>query len=218
MEHTQFVEIYRQFEKALATEQRSEGVLLARQIVEQKLLTLGELYQDVLTPLLNKFDYGTDDTRIIREHIRSSLIRSIVESLYPFVMANALPKNGESVLITLPDGEYHEIGARMALDFFEMNGFKAIYTGSNTPAKDILAAIAYQKPTYLAISISNFFNLIKSEQLIKAVQSTYPAIKILVGGAAFVDPAHRAIVPHTLFLSRLEDIATLRSEVNHVIA
>lgn len=218
MEHTQFVEIYRLFEKALATQSRAEGVKLAKEVIESGQLTLAELYQDILTPLLNHFDYGTDNTRIIREHIRSTLIRTIVESLYPWVQAHSLPANGQKVLVVCPEGEHHEIGARMALDFFELNGFTAVFTGGNTPGKDVVAAIDYQKPTHVALSISNFFNLIKSEQVVVEIQKLYPNVKIIVGGAAFSDPTHRSLVPQSIYLARLEDIAQIAKEDTHVIA
>ena len=48
--------------------------------------------------------------------------------------------------------ELHEIGVRMAADFFEMEGWDTFYLGANTPAESVIRTLVERKADVLAVS------------------------------------------------------------------
>ncbi|MGD9886488.1 MAG: cobalamin-dependent protein [Bacilli bacterium] len=54
--------------------------------------------------------------------------------------------------------------------------------GANTPKHDILSAVSVFKPDYVAISVTNYYNLVVTKQITKAIKEKDPSVKIIVGG------------------------------------
>ena len=93
------------------------------------------------------------------------------------------------VVVLCPTEEYHEIGARMVSDFFTLLGYTVTFVGANTPLDNIIAGIKQFDPKYVAISVSNFYNLSATRRtvsrLIKTRSTSGLKFKIIVGGHAF---------------------------------
>jgi len=148
------------------------------------------LYTKVLTPSLNEFkeDQG-DGYYIWKEHVRSSIIRTIIENCYPYVIKERDSKYGiqtnKRVSIVCPAEEYHEIGARMITDFFTLAGYDSIFVGSNTPTKEFLNALEKIDLDYISISVSNYYNLVGTYRAVEEIKRTKNKVKIIVGGNAF---------------------------------
>jgi methanogenic corrinoid protein MtbC1 len=118
------------------------------------------------------------------------------------------------VIVVCPPEELHEIGARMVTDFFTLLGFDAIFVGANTPQADILEAIGYVKPQYIAISVSNYYNLVAARKMISGIyelrEMTGADFKIIVGGLAFEqNPGACDDVGVDSLLHNFEDIKNL---------
>jgi methanogenic corrinoid protein MtbC1 len=148
------------------------------------------LYTQILSPALTSMVWEEkDDTFIWKEHIRSSIIRSIIENCYPYVIKERDEKyklkNNKNIAVVCPAEEYHEIGARMIADFFTLAGYTSTFVGSNTPKEEFVKAIKHIKLDYLAISISNYFNLVTAKNTIEKIREADSKVTILVGGHAF---------------------------------
>jgi methanogenic corrinoid protein MtbC1 len=108
---------------------------------------------------------------------------------YPIVF-NTPKKNGNLVL-TITQGELHEIGARMMAEFLEIEGWIVFYTGTNTPNESVIDLIKKVSARFLCISTTLPMNLVNTFQLISAVKSDSQLtnVKVLVGGQAYnTDP------------------------------
>lgn len=150
------------------------------------------LYQQVLTPALReKINHNTGKPLSVwKEHVRTSIIRTVVECCYPYVIKDISPPcNKGRIIICCPLEELHEIGARMVTDFFILCGFEAIFIGANTPHRDIIEAIEDALPDYVAISVSNNYNLVAARrtirQLIEVREKEQLKFRIIAGGTAF---------------------------------
>jgi MerR family transcriptional regulator, light-induced transcriptional regulator len=185
-------EIYTSFLKLLDKEDRQACVELAISRLAAGEIGIVTLYQDVLAPALReKVNHDTGKTLSVwREHIRTSIIRTIIECCYPFIVRekSAQASRGR-VIIFCPHEELHEIGARMAVDFFVLCGFEAIFIGANTPRQDIIDAIRDAIPDYVAISVSNDYNLVAArrtiQQIIEVKEREQLKFRIIAGGTAF---------------------------------
>lgn len=210
--------IYDNFIKFLYQEDKENSVNFILDKVKNNEIHIVSLYTEVLTPALNNIDCTDSNFCIWKEHVRSSIIRTIIECCYPYVIKERNEKyklkTNKKVLVLCPSEEYHELGARMSADFFTLLGYNCIFIGGNTPKEDFLKAINSFSPNYIAISVTNYFNLVaakKSIDLIKEVAKTPPTI--LVGGNAFKNNsmAYKK-VGADLYINSFEDILQLRKE------
>ena len=172
------------------------------------------LYAGIAGPALAESEVcGIDDHACIwREHVKSAIIRSVIECCFVEVMAraeqfkqqqekNAATSSGEgmthartrknaSVLILCPEKEYHELGARMVTDFFLLNGWDAHFAGANTPREQVRAAVLAVHPAIVALSVSDYYNLVEARKAIDGLhvlleEEGWTDTRIFVGGAAF---------------------------------
>jgi len=207
-------EIYTSFLKLLDQEDRQACVELAISHLAAGEIGIVPLYQQVLTPALReKINQHTGKPLSVwREHTRTSIIRTVIECCYPYVIREKSAQDSRGrVIIFCPLEELHEIGARMVTDFFILCGFEAIFIGANTPHRDIIEAIEDALPDYVAISVSNNYNLVAARrtirQLIDVKEKEQLKFRIIAGGTAFEGrPGLAGEIGAEFLLQTFEDI------------
>jgi methanogenic corrinoid protein MtbC1 len=186
-------EFYKEFSEALDKEDKERAVHLLLQLLESGDLGIVQLYTGVLTPVLNDWDCieEEDSTFIWREHVRSSIVRTLLELSYPYVLLERDAKGTErkdvNVVVLCPPEELHEIGPRMVADFFTLEGYDVTFVGANTPIETFIASVAAIKPRFVAMSVSNNYNLVALRKAIERIRDVLPdGTEIIVGGGAFI--------------------------------
>lgn len=182
---------YNDFMKLLESEDRYECIKFVKKLLDKKKVTVVELYQNIIRPSLENISCKVKEKNICiwQEHIRSGIARTVIEFCYSYVVEESkinsiIPKG--KVVILCPQEEYHDLGARMITDLFTIAGYEAIFVGSNTPKSDFLAALEYIKPEYVAISVTNYYNIIAVKKYICGIKNrSKDNITIIVGGSAF---------------------------------
>jgi methanogenic corrinoid protein MtbC1 len=109
-------------------------------------------------------------------------------------------------MVLCPSEEYHEIGAIIVNNFFLLAGFNSQYIGANTPKQDIIMAVKALQPDYVALSVTNYYNIVITKQITEAIKSQYPAVKIIVGGQAFRQAGAIEQVTHDIYLKNVQEI------------
>lgn len=183
---------YAELMELLEREDRGRSIAFCQRLLADGTVDLPTLYTDFLAPSLNEMVCDADeDTCIWREHVRSSIIRSIIETCYPVVLkerdARFGPGSVGRVLVVCPVDELHELGARMVTDLFTLAGFDALFVGANTPIRVIESAVRTVKPTIVALSVTNYYHLFAAERAVAALRciDTGRRLRIVVGGRAF---------------------------------
>jgi len=182
---------YDDFLSFLEEENKEEALSFALNLLKNKEVDVIELYTNILAPALNKMECKVADKNICiwKEHVRTAIVRSIVECCYPYVMEKKKELNysaGGTAVVLCPPEEYHDLGARMVADFFTICGYKAIFVGSNTPYNDFKNAIEVIHPNIITISVSNYYNLVYTKKIIEDLRKVnHNSFKIIVGGYAF---------------------------------
>jgi methanogenic corrinoid protein MtbC1 len=208
--------IYKQFEVFFEEENKEEAVKYILEKLQAGEIDVVSLYTKVLTPLLNNMTCQLADKRICiwKEHVKTAIVRTIVENCYSYVIAKRndlnYPKRGVAAILCPPE-EYHDLGARMVADFFTIGGYEAVYVGSNTPYQDFYNAVHVIKPEVVAISVSNYYNLVAAKKMIEELKKAldYP-LKIVVGGYAFHDASEKyKLIGADYFANSYEDILKL---------
>ena len=184
-------ELYDKLIVFLLNEDKENAVKLCIDSLENKEISVEDLYEKVLAPGLNIIveDYKNEEDLIWREHVRSSIIRSIIELSYPYVLKEKREfgnANKGKVMVICPDFEDYELGARMVADFFIIAGYETTFIGAKTPRKTLLRAIEIISPDYVSISVTNNYNLVLTLKIIEEMKRVSDKnIKILLGGRAF---------------------------------
>jgi len=212
--------IYNKFVNLLELEDKENAVNLILTLLEEKKIDIVTLYTDILGPSLNNMKCNIEEGVgcIWKEHVRSSIIRTIIECCYPYVIKEKNEKykdvNYGKVIVICPSEEYHEIGARMVSDFFTLCGYETIFVGSNTPTNEFLKVIDYVNPKYLAISVTSYYNLVSVKATIEKIRkSTDKKLIILVGGHAFRNnPAALKNTNADMIIDNFNDIKNLQKE------
>ena len=211
---------YDEFVSHLDREDRKACVDFALSRLSRQEIDIVSLYNEILTPALREH-FCRDKQREIcvwEEHVRTSIVRTVIECCYPYVIREKEKTHGTAyrgkVLVVCPPEEYHEIGARMVADFFTLCGFEATFIGANTPQADILEAIAYIKPRYLAVSVSNHYNLVAARRTLLKIREMRDrmggAFTIIAGGNAFrQNPDVYREMGADVLLDTFDDIRTL---------
>lgn len=113
------------------------------------------------------------------------------------IMARVLARHAvkarlqRSIVIASVASEQHEMGARVLADFFEMDGWDAIFLGANTPASGVVEIVRDRQAAALAISATMTYHIPQVRDVIIRVRAhrDLSDVRVLVGGHPFnVDP------------------------------
>lgn len=175
-------------DEALERTDRAAAHAAALEAVRTGSLSIPDLYQHVLVPLLvdtgARWQRGT--TAVWQEHLATATVRGIVEALAGDVSAAAAPANGHTVLLACPSGEQHDLGLRILADRFTLAGWRAVFLGADTPAAEVVSAAIATHSRLVVLSASTHLNLVFLRQFAGEVREGLPpGASIAVGGAAF---------------------------------
>lgn len=201
-----------EFKQILETENKENSVLYALNLLKDKKIDVIGLYSEILAPALNNMYCSLSDKNVCiwKEHVRTAIVRTIVECCYPFVieMTDKNLNKGSAVILCPPE-EYHDLGARMVADFLTISGYNAVFVGSNTPYSDFYNAVEKIKPDLIAISVSNYFNLVVTKKIIEDLRKKTDS-KIIVGGYAFsMNSANASMVGADYYAETFENIKNI---------
>ncbi|MBN1855802.1 MAG: cobalamin B12-binding domain-containing protein [Dehalococcoidia bacterium] len=187
--------LYAQFRALLDAEDKEGCVTFVLSHLEAGKLDIVELYEELLARGAREHRRANCDDSICiwEEHVRTSIIRTVLECCFPSLMKERRKRHGDkqhgNVLVVCPPEEYHELGARMAADFFTLCGFTVTFVGANTPQEDIVEAVGLLQPVYVGVSVTSPYSFVAArstiQHLVDVRNRTGAMFRIPVGGDAF---------------------------------
>ena len=143
-----------------------------------------ELYEALFTRSLDAVGSEWEANRIsvATEHLATGITEGLMNQLYERI--SSPQRTGRRAMIACVSGELHQVGARMAADVFEMNGWDADFIGANTPAPELARMVGDRKPDVVGLSISLFFNLDELLRQLEQLANEHPETTLVVGGQA----------------------------------
>ena len=155
---------------------------------------IARFYLQIIQPCMVEVGYQWEDGEIstAQEHLASTTVSRIMSYIFTKVSSVSRVKaSHKAVVATAPD-ETHELGARMVADLLETGGWKVKFLGGNTPPDSLADFISRDVPDILAISVTMFYNLENTEELIASVKKIPGSgkMKVIVGGQAFQSDPH----------------------------
>jgi len=144
-------------------------------------------YKNVAQPALYRIGdlWESGNISVAMEHLATAVVSRTISQL-SFLFKTAVHPD-RRVMVLCVSGEYHQLGAMMVADCFEMDNWNVNFLADNVPFRDTMQHIAAYKPHLLAISVTMPYNIFSMIELIKKIKSGgyHDDMKILAGGQAF---------------------------------
>ncbi len=156
----------------------------ARQVFERRGVPF--LYEEIVQPALQEVGalWHSNRITVADEHLATAVTQSAIAALYPLF---PWPPRGPRVLIACPQGERHELGARMVADLLALDGWDERFLGADVPIEDLARKVQALAPRVVGLSVTLPLHVPVVRSAIGLTRSLSPSVKILVGGRATED-------------------------------
>jgi methanogenic corrinoid protein MtbC1 len=185
----------RYLEAQLGSDHR-ECIRLLEEAIERG-VQVQDLHLKVIQPCQREIGRLWEQRRIsvAQEHLATAVSQLVIAHLYRHLPREAA--NGRLVLIACVEGEHHDLGARVASDFFEMAGFEIRYLGANVPTEGLLSMINQKRPALVALSVTLVKLLPAFRDVVTVLHAKYgTSLPVLAGGRAFTADAMMDLPPN----------------------
>ncbi|MDP6952886.1 MAG: cobalamin-dependent protein, partial [Alphaproteobacteria bacterium] len=156
-------------------------------------VSLSDIYRDVFQRALYEVGrlWERNTISVATEHLASAITETVMNRLLPLMSRNETA--GRRIVVACVEQEFHQLGARMVADLYEMNGWDSMFLGANTPRRDLGRMISDKGADAVGLSITQFFNLESLLHTVDELASAEAAPEIVIGGqgAARVEAAVR---------------------------
>jgi len=140
------------------------------QLFQRSLYQVGEYWE------MNKISVAT-------EHMATAITENLMIRLQPQIFSTQ--RTGKKAVIACVANEYHQVGAKMVADIFEMNGWDGYFIGANTPIVELIRFLESKNPDLIGLSLSIYYNLPELKNTIAKIRHHFPNLPVMVGGQAF---------------------------------
>lgn len=178
-------EIYHTYLSFLLSGNKRECTTITQKLLDQN-VSIYDLYINLFQTSMYQVGNMWENNKIsvAVEHMATSITEGLLNLIYPAIFS--AEHIGKSAIISCVPNEFHQLGAKMVADIFELNAWDGYFLGANTPSIELLRIIDEKKPDLLGLSMSIYFSLPSLEQTIQMVQASYPRLDIVVGGQGFL--------------------------------
>jgi MerR family transcriptional regulator, light-induced transcriptional regulator len=159
----------------------------------------------LIFPFLEKIGilWQTSHINPAQEHLVTNIIRQKIlvgiESVNTRVASNA------TVLLFLPENEFHELGLLYIYFLLKTRGIKVLYLGANVPLKDLSYIIELKSPTYIQTHLTSVARNFNLEKFLNGIHQKFPSLKLIVSGPV-THGYKKSIPPNVSFKKSLKDV------------
>ncbi len=136
----------------------------------------------IIFPYMEKIGilWVTNHINPAQEHLVSNIIR---QKLIVGIEGVSTPlKAQKSILLFLPEGEYHELGLLFMYFLLKSRGVNTIYLGANVPLKDAEYVVNLKKPNYLYTHITACGQSFNFDKFISNVTKKFSGTPLIISG------------------------------------
>jgi MerR family transcriptional regulator, light-induced transcriptional regulator len=115
-----------------------------------------------------------------QEHLVSNVIRQ--KLIVGIEGVSTSLRVDKTVLLFLPEGEYHEMGLLFMYYILKSRGVKTVYLGANIPLDDVEYVVRFKKPDYLYSHLTTVGQGFNFERFLNNVTQKFTNIPIVISG------------------------------------
>jgi len=177
--------VYADYLAFLLSGNKAECARMVQGLIEAK-VSVKILYLDLFQRSMYQIGklWEENQVSVATEHMATAITEGLLQLVYPLLFA--ADHVGKSAIVACVPQEFHQIGAKMVADIFELNGWDGYFVGANTPTEDLLGNIHEKKPDLVALSMSLYVSLKGMDEMLQGLTSTFPQLDIIVGGQGFL--------------------------------
>ena len=166
----------------------------------------------IIFPFLEKIGilWVTNHINAAQEHLVTNIIRQ--KLIVGIDGASAVLKTDKTVLLFLPDGEYHELGLLFMNYLMKCRGVKTIYLGCSVPLKDVESVVRLKNPDYLYCHLTTAGRTFNFDRFISNVTAMFPLKPIIISGQlthTYEKKIPNAVTFKKSFAETMEFVSTL---------
>ena len=153
-------------------------------ILDQHIRTKGieRTITQIIFPFMEKIGilWLTNHINPAQEHLVSNIIRQKlmvgIEGITTALRVN------KTVLLFLPEGEYHELGMLFMYYILKSRGISTIYLGANVPLNDVEYVVNLKKPDYLYSHLTSVGHNFNFDKFIASITKRFIGTPMIISG------------------------------------
>jgi len=177
-------EQYQKFISGLCTSDRGRCTQVVKELVAAE-IDIRDLYVDLFQRALYEVgeSWARGQISVAVEHAATAIVDRMLTLVQPKVFIG--PDRPHTAVIACVTDEYHQLGARIIADVFELNGWRCYFLGANTPLEDLIQLVHQHQPDVVGLSLSIYFNMPSLLETYAALREKFPDQMVILGGQAF---------------------------------
>ncbi len=166
----------------------------------------------IIFPFLEKIGilWMTNHINPAQEHLVTNLIRQ--KLIVGIEGASPALKLNKTILLFLPEGEYHELGLLFMYYLLKKRGSDVIYLGTNVPLKDVSYIVDLKKPDYLYSHLTTVGQNFNFDKFLSNIGMKFHNIPVIISGQltnTFEKKIHPPVYFKRSFPEVMEFVASL---------
>lgn len=133
-----------------------------------------------------------------QEHLVTNIIRQ--KLLVGIDAANSHLRIDKSLILFLPEGEFHELGLLFVYYMLKSRGIRVVYLGANVPLDDVRQVIGYKKPDYLYTHLTSVSHAFNFDRFLAHSLKRFENIPLIISGKLAL--AYEKKIPHQILFKR----------------
>jgi methanogenic corrinoid protein MtbC1/DNA-binding XRE family transcriptional regulator len=145
-------------------------------------VALAEIYVDVMAPAMVTVGdlWCEGKINVAQEHLATQITLGQMEKLR---LMQPVPRPlPYSTVVACVEGEAHFLGARMAADLFQLEGWSVDFLGPDVPTRALIEIVASRRPDLLCLSVTLESHRKAVDVLIKGLKTIPESPKVILGG------------------------------------
>lgn len=142
---------------------------------------------------------------LVTNIVRQKLIVGIEGAFAPVSLS-------KTVLLYLPEGEYHELGLLYIYYLLKCRGIKVLYLGANVPIKDLEFVVGVKKPDFIYTHLTTVASNFNFEKFLHYLTSRFSSCSVILSGQIAYN--YKKKIPSTITVCRsLADVIDFISRI-----
>lgn len=159
----------------------------------------------IIFPFMEKIGilWVTNHINPAQEHLVSNIIRQ--KLIVGIESATTSLKVQKTILLFLPEGEYHELGMLFMYYLLKSRGVSTIYLGANVPLCDVEYVVNLKKPNYLYSHLTAVGHSFNFDKFILTITKKFAGTPIIISGI-LTQSYERKIPPQINFKKSFSEV------------
>ncbi len=166
----------------------------------------------IIFPYMEKIGilWLTNHINPAQEHLVTNIIRQ--KLIVGIEGITSSLKVNKTVLLFLPEGEYHELGMLFMYYLLKSRGVATIYLGANIPLKDVEYVVNLKKPDYLYSHLTAVGHNFNFDKFISNITKKFKGTPIIISGL-LTNTYEKKIPAHINFKKSFPEVMQFVSEL-----